>query len=168
MGVVERVAPENRLLVEIAGMKVSSSPSDLLITYSLGSCVGLSLFDPVAGVGGMVHCMLPLSKIDRKKAVIKPYMFTDKGVPALLQAVYNLGARRSRLIAKVAGGASLLDEKGLMKIGERNFTVLRKVLWLNDILIKAYDTGDTIPRTMMLEMSTGRTFVKKSGIESEL
>lgn len=154
--------------VSISEMAVSKHPDDVLITYSLGSCVGLSLYDPASGVGGLIHCMLPLSKIDPQKAKAKPPMFTDTGVTALLENVFDEGASRRHLVAKVAGAASLLDEKGLFKIGERNYTVLRKILWKNNILIAAEDVGGTIARTMALYMNNGRTTIKSQGKEVEL
>jgi chemotaxis protein CheD len=157
-----------QLVIGISEMKVSRREEDLLVTYSLGSCVGLTLFDPVERIGGLIHCMLPLSKIDAHKALMKPQMFVDTGVPELLRAVYALGAKRSRLVAKVAGCASLLDDKKLFKIGERNYTILRKVLWKNNILIAAEDVGGTKSRNMKLFMSSGRTIVKSGGVEIEL
>jgi chemotaxis protein CheD len=149
-------------------MKVTNRPDDVLVTYSLGSCVGVTLYDPTAGVGGMIHCMLPLSKIDPVKAQTTPSMFTDIGVPGLLQAVFDMGADRRRLVAKVAGGSSLLDDKGLFKIGERNYTVLRKVLWKNNIMVAAEDVGGAASRTMHLYMDSGRTTIKSGGQEVEL
>lgn len=154
--------------VSVSEMQISNMPTDVLVTYSLGSCAGLSLYDPVAGVGGLIHCMLPLSKIDREKAKANPQMFVDTGVPDLLQKMFNLGAQRKRIIAKVAGCAQLLDEKKLFRIGERNYTVLRKVLWKNDILIAAEDIGGSSPRTMFLYMDTGVTILKIRGQEVEL
>ncbi len=154
--------------VGISDMKTSTSTADVLVTYSLGSCVGVTAFDPVAGVGGMVHCMLPLSKMDAKKAQANPYMFTDTGVVGLLNKVFELGASKKNLVIKVAGASSMLDQKELFKIGKRNYTVLRKVLWKNDLLIAAEDTGGTKPRTMFLHMEDGRTTIKSGGEESEL
>ena len=154
--------------VSVSEMQVSNTQTDVLVTYSLGSCAGLSLYDPVAEVGGLIHCMLPLSKIDREKAKNNPQMFVDTGVPALLQKMFNMGAQRKRIIAKVAGCAQLLDEKKLFRIGERNYTVLRKVLWKNDILIAAEDVGGSIPRTIFLYMDTGVTILKIRGQEVEL
>lgn len=156
------------LTVDISDMKVSTRNDDIIITYSLGSCVALSLYDPVAGVGGLIHCMLPLSKIDPAKAMANPCMFTDLGVQTLLQAVFDQGAKRENLITKVAGGARLLDTKNLFRIGERNYTVLRKVLWKNNILITAEDVGGTISRTVSLYMETGKTTIKTGGKETEL
>lgn len=155
-------------IIGIAEMKVTDKPDDVLVTYSLGSCIGLSLYDPKARVGGMIHCMLPLSKMDEDKARANPCMFTDTGVLALLQAVFNMGAERRHLIAKVAGGAMFLDEKKIFCIGERNYTVLRKVLWKNNILISAEEVGGTTPRTLTLYMATGRTTIRSGGVEREL
>ena len=154
--------------VGISDMAISQSPEETLITYSLGSCVGLSLYDAAAGVGGLIHSMLPLSKIDPAKAAANPYMFVDTGVPALLQALFDRGARKSSLVAKVAGGSAIMDESGVFKIGERNCTVLRKLLWKNDILVSGEDTGGSVPRTMSLSMATGRTVLKIAGQEMEL
>ncbi|HOZ46096.1 MAG TPA: chemotaxis protein CheD [Candidatus Hydrogenedentes bacterium] len=155
-------------VIGIGEMKTSTNPDDVLVTYSLGSCVGLSLYDPTRGIGGLIHCMLPLSKIDPDKARGNPERFTDTGVLCLLQALLDLGAERSRLIAKVAGAASLLDEKGLFRIGERNHTVLRKVLWKNNILIDGEDVGGTAARTMYLYMNSGTTIIRSAGQETKL
>ena len=154
--------------IGISEMKISTQQDDVLITYSLGSCVGLALYDPVARIGGLIHCMLPLSKIDPAKAQLNPMMFTDTGVPALIQGMLDLGAQKKNLVAKVAGAASLLDDKGTFKIGERNYIVLRKVLWKNNILIAADDTGGSIPRTMLLYMDSGRVLLRSRGEEKEL
>lgn len=154
--------------VGISEMKVSNNPEDVLVTYSLGSCVGLTLYDPVIKVGGMIHCMLPLSRIDPAKAQMNPCMFTDTGIPTLIQAVLNMGANKKRLIAKVAGAASPLDDNGIFKIGERNYTVLRKVLWKNDILIAAEDVGGTVARTLFLYLDTGKTVIRSGGKDREL
>ena len=154
--------------VGISDMKCSNEPGDVLVAYSLGSCVGLTLHDPVARVGGLMHCMLPLSRIDAAKARAIPTMFVDTGVPCLLEGLLGLGAQRERLVAKVAGAASLLDEKNLFKVGERNYTVLRKMLWRNDILIAAEDVGGTAARTMILHMNTGRTTIRSRGREVPL
>lgn len=154
--------------IGIGEMKVTGNHEDVLITYSLGSCIGLSLYDPGVGVGGLIHCMLPLSKLDPEKAKQFPGRFTDTGVAALLSGMYEQGACRKNLIAKVAGGAMLLDAKNLFKIGERNYTVLRKMLWKNNIMIAAEQVGGIIPRTMVLDLRTGKTFVKSNGRSQEL
>ncbi len=149
--------------VGISEMVTSRSEEDILATYALGSCLGLSLYDPVARVGGLIHCMLPLSKIDKAKAAATPAMFVDTGVPALLEALFKMGARRENLIAKAAGAAKVLQQVDHFKVGERNHTVLRKVLWKNSILIAHEDVGGTVARTMYLHMVTGLTVIKTKG-----
>lgn len=149
-------------------MRASSNPSDVLVTYSLGSCIGLALYDPVARVGGLIHCMLPLSTIDPGRAEESPAMFTDTGVPALLQAVLDLGADKTRLSVKVAGAAHLLDDRNTFRIGERNKMVLRKLLWRNSLFITAEDTGGTIARTMSLRLDNGLTSIRTGGKQYDL
>lgn len=156
------------IVVGISEMHVTTDTSAVLVTYSLGSCIGLSLYDPSAEVGGLLHAMMPLSSADPGKASVKPAMYTDTGVTALLQALFDRGATRRTLVAKVAGGAASLDGPGLFRIGERNFMVLRKILWKNDILIAAEDVGGNSARTLVLEMTTGRTLVKSSAGIKEL
>ena len=155
-------------VVGISEMKISNRQDDVLITYSLGSCLGLSLYDPDVKVGGLIHCMLPLSKIDVEKARRTPAMFVDTGVPLLLQELFDKGAKRSRIIAKAAGCGQLLDDKKLFKIGERNYTVLRKILWKNNIMIKSEDVFGQVSRTMSLYLSSGTTTIKSRGKEKEL
>lgn len=155
-------------IVGISEMFISSEPDDIIITYSLGSCLGVSVYDHKLKIGGMVHCMLPLSKIDPNKALEKPSMFTDTGVSCLLQNFFDMGSNRANLIIKVAGAASMLDEKNIFKIGERNYTVLKKIMWKNDLLVKAEDVKGTASRTMLLYMNSGKTTVKSGGKEVEL
>ncbi len=156
------------VVVGISEMAVSSDPDDVLVTYALGSCLGVSVYDHRAKVGGLIHCMLPLSSVDPEKALAKPCMFTDTGVLALLDAVFARGAMRSSLSVKAIGAASLLDDKGVFKIGERNYTVFRKVLWKNNILINAEDVGGAISRTVYLRIATGQTLIRSGKGEREL
>lgn len=155
-------------IVGISDMKVASTAGDSIITYSLGSCIGLALYDPQLRVGGLIHCMLPLSKIDPKRAAERPYMFTDIGVPLLIEALLKMGAEKRRLVATVAGAAQLLDNSNSFNIGERNQVVLRKLLWKNRILIAAEETGGTMARTMILDLDSGVTMLRSGGREYEL
>ncbi len=138
------------------------------MAYSLGSCLGITVYDPVAHIGGMIHCMLPVSKIDPEKAQQTPAMFVDTGVPALFQEAYRLGAEKSRMIVKVAGGSRILDDDGTFKIGRRNYATLRKILWKHNVLIAAEDVGGSFPRTMYLEIDTGKVIVRSRGKRTEL
>ena len=155
-------------VVGISEMRISARPQDVIVTYSLGSCVGLSIYDPVAKVGGMIHCMLPLSTMDVEKAQENPWMFVDTGVTGFLQELFRRGVTRRNLVAKVAGAAEIFDRSQVFRIGVRNHTVLRKVLWKNDILLAAEDIGGTTTRTLSLYMTTGQTTIRSGGEEVEL
>jgi chemotaxis protein CheD len=154
--------------VGISEIKVSDQPEDILVTYSLGSCIGVAMHDPVAGVGGMIHYMLPTSKNSPDKAKSRPGMFADTGIPLLVKGLFKSGATKKNLIVKVAGGAQLMDPNKIFNIGERNFLMLRKLLWKNNVLIKAQDVGGMLSRTMRLEISTGRVTIKSSEGVTEL
>ncbi len=149
-------------------MKVSRCRDEVFVTYSLGSCVGLTLYDPVAQVGGMIHCMLPLSSIDPEKAKVRPQMFVDTGVTALLTEIYSMGGQRENLLAKVAGAGSPMGREDLFHIGRRNYTILRKFLWNNHIPITKEDVGGSKVRTLYLHLADGRTTVKSEGVEVAL
>lgn len=156
------------ITVNISDMKVSKNPEDILATYSLGSCVGVALYDPLQKIGGLIHCMLPLSKVDPERAKDVPFMFVDTGLPILLQTLLNMGADKKRIIARIAGGAVLLDDNGMFRIGERNYIVVRKLLWKNNLLISAEDIGGTLARTMYFHINDGKILIRSAGKEYEL
>ena len=160
--------PFRTVVVGISDMVISADPEEVLVTYSLGSCLGVTVYDAVSGLGGMIHCMLPVSSVDPAKSKKVPAMFVDTGVPLLFEQFFAKGGDRSRMIIKAAGCAQLLDPRGLFKIGERNFTLLRKLLWKNALLLSAKDIGGSVSRTLMIEIGTGRTVVKSQGSEYEL
>ena len=152
------------IVVGVADMKVSNEPGVVLVTYSLSSCIGLAIHDPVAQVGGMLHYMLPESSLDGRKAKKNPYMFGDTGIPALFREAYKLGAKKNRLRVIVVGGAQILDQKGLFNIGKRNYTVLRKLFWKNNVMTDFEEVGGNVNRTLRLEIKAGQAWLKVSGI----
>lgn len=155
-------------VVDIADLQVSDDPRVTLVTYSLGSCIGVAIWDPKAQVGGMLHYMLPDSSISPDKAKTNPAMFADTGIPRLFRSVYELGAAKSRLIVKVAGGSQLLDDKAMFNIGKRNYVMLRKMFWKNGILIDREDVGGSVSRTVRLEVDSGRVTIRNRAGEVEL
>ncbi len=154
--------------VDIADSVVSADPNDTIVTYSLGSCIGMTLWDPEVRVGGMIHYMLPESSLSPEKAELKPAMFADTGVPALFREAFKCGAVKKRLVIKVAGGAQLLDDNGTFNIGKRNFIMLRKLFWKNSVLIDSEDVGGSISRTIRLNVGTGKVTLKTRDGETEL
>ena len=145
--------------VGIADLKVSSNPEDTLVSYSLGSCIGLAVYDPVAGVGGLLHYMLPDASINQEKAEKNPAMFANKGIPLLFKQCFKLGADKKRMIVKVAGGSQVMGG-GSFNVGKRNYAVLRKIFWKNGIEIAAENVGGTSNRTIYLQVADGRTSLK--------
>ena len=107
--------------VDIADMAVTSDPRATLVTHSLGSCIGVTVWDPETRVGGMIHYMLPDSSLSPEKAKANPAMFANTGVPAMFRDAYELGAVKKRMIVKVAGGSQLLDDNGVFNIGKRDY-----------------------------------------------
>lgn len=156
-------------IVGIADMKISAMPGDTILTYALGSCLGIAIHDPVANVGGLLHVMLPESTIDQSVAQSNPLKFVDTGLPRLFIECYKAGARKERLIVKVAGGASSKKdaEDDYFQIGKRNFLMLKKMLWKNGVLLKAQDVGGNHPRTMSLTIGSGEVSIKTNeGVSS--
>ncbi len=156
------------IVVEIADSKVSSNPAAVLVTYALGSCIAVIVYDPVVKAGGMIHYMLPLSEASPDKAVERPAMFADTGIPMLFHSMYALGCKKENLIVKVAGGGSLYDDNGHFAIGQRNYTILRKMFWKAGVMITSEDVGGTKSRTARLFLESGRCTITSSGEEIEL
>lgn len=154
-----------RVVIGIGEMAISSRREEVLITHSLGSCVGVALYDPVACVGGMAHFLLPLSKLDPAKAAREPGLFADTGLLLLLDGMVAAGAHMRRLICKVAGGARMFDHEDRFKTSERNYYVVRKLLWKNNLLIAGEEVGGSIPRTLILYMDNGRTAISSNRVE---
>ncbi|HOW68644.1 MAG TPA: chemotaxis protein CheD [Candidatus Paceibacterota bacterium] len=154
---------EQRVVVGIAEMAVTNNQTVTLATYSLGSCLGIAIYDPVIKVGGLLHIMLPESSIDPSKGTAKPAMFVDTGVPALFRAVYQLRGEKYRLIVTVAGGAQVMDTSGFFNIGKRNFESLKSLLQNNAIRIHASEVGGLVSRSMFLNVATGEVRLKISG-----
>ncbi|OQY11365.1 MAG: chemotaxis protein CheD [Desulfobacteraceae bacterium 4572_19] len=152
-----------RLIVGVSDMKVSQKPDDIIVTHSLGSCIGVIIYDPVVKAGGMLHYMLPESGIDKEKALNRPYMFADTGIPILFKSSYKLGAVKQRMNIVVVGGAQILDQKGFFNIGKRNYVALKKMFFKNNVMINYEEVGGNVNRTVKLEIATGDIFIKTSG-----
>lgn len=155
-------------VVGISDLQVSDDPCETLITYSLGSCIGVAIWDPKVRVAAMLHYMLPDSSISPDKVKTHPAMFADTGIPCLFRAAYELGATKKNLIVKIAGGSQVLDDHGTFNIGKRNYVMLRKLFWKNGVLIDAEHIGGSISRTLRLQIDTGRVTVTSRGQETEL
>jgi chemotaxis protein CheD len=158
----------NLVTVEISDLQVSGDPEAVIVTYALGSCIAVIVYDPVRRAGGMIHYMLPLSETAPEKAKARPAMFADTGIPLLFQTLYAQGCEKRSLVVKVAGGGALYDDKGIFAIGKRNYTILRKMFWKAGVIIAAEDVGGAKSRTARLYVGTGRCTISSQGEEVEL
>jgi chemotaxis protein CheD len=145
-------------------MKTSKDPAATLVTYSLGSCIGIAIYDPAVKAGGLLHYMLPESNLDATKAKNNPFMFADSGIPLLFKETYKLGAKKQRMKVVVVGGAQILDQKGFFNIGKRNHMAVRKIFWKNQVMIDHEDVGGNVNRTIRLDIATGDIHIKVSGM----
>ena len=159
---------DNTRSVSIGEIVVSNTPEEILVAYGLGSCVAVCLYDPVAGVGGMLHALLPT--VPHSSGARRPQdnhaKFVDQGIPVLLEAIQEAGARRSRLVVKLAGGANVLSAPGLngaLNIGQRNVQTAESVLQRAGLHIRASATGGKIGRTVKLRVHDGQVTVRSIG-----
>jgi chemotaxis protein CheD len=151
---------DNILIVGVAEMKVTDNPRLALVTYSLGSCLGIVVYDPVVRVGGMLHAMLPEATGDPNSKSFNPFKFIDTGVPLLFREAYKYGARKSRLSVSVIGGAQIMDDSGFFNIGKRNLAALHRIFWKNGVMIDHEHVEGSVSRTVRLEMNTGRIILR--------
>lgn len=156
-------APKKNLIVGMGDMLASNDVSAQLVTYSLGSCVGIAIYDPIAKVGGLLHAMLPDSTINADRAAARPFMFVVTGLPALFHAVTALGGAKARLVIKFCGGAEFLDAKKIFKIGSRNVAATLATLGRNDVRSAASETGGHESRTVKLDLSNGNLLLDIPG-----
>ena len=153
---------EEMVVAGLGEVKVSGNASVVLACLGLGSCVGISAYDPVARVGGMAHVVLPAS--DGKEEESPKY--ADVAVPLLMRKMRGLGAQQSRMIIKIAGGAQMSKAPGIdaaFKIGERNIQAVRSALALEGVTLAAADTGGNSGRTFRTHLESGKTTVSQAG-----
>jgi chemotaxis protein CheD len=156
-----------RIVVGVADLKVSPGSSGTITTHALGSCIGLTVWDPVSRAGGMLHYMLAQPR-DKEKARQNPHMYAVSGVPALFRSMYEMGCVKEKLIVCAAGASEILDDQAGFSIGKRNRTILRKLFWKNGIVLHAEDTGGSVARHMTLDLETGRVALRIKNEEIEL
>lgn len=152
------------ITVKVSDALSSADPADVLVTYALGSCIGVCLYDPIARVAGLLHYQLPTSTADPAKAIERPCMFADTGMSVLLADMIKLGAGKSRLKVRLAGGANMLNDASSMNIGKRNHTAIRKFLWQHGMFVESEDVGGGAPRTVYLAVADGGYTIKSGGI----
>ena len=146
--------------VGMADYKVGRAP-DTLISYGLGSCIGISLYDPQTKIGGLLHIMLPDS--NQSRANENRAKFADTGIPDMLNELIRMGAAKSRLVAKLAGGSQMFafaNASDIMRVGLRNASASKEILKKLSIPSVGEDTGGSYGRTVQIDLSTGVYKVK--------
>lgn len=148
------------IVVKVADLNIVSGDGELA-TLGLGSCVAICLHDPVAKVAGMAHVLLPNKSLSRNAE--NPAKFPQSAIPLLVEKMQGLGAEKSRLTARLVGGASMfgnLSPSGAVQMGERNVVASRQVLEEQGITITAEDTGGTTGRSIRLQAVDGALFIR--------
>lgn len=151
----------DKLIVGIADMKMAGD-GEKLITYALGSCIGICLYEPQLKLAALVHIMLPLNmETGRKNA----YKYADTGIRTTLREMEMKGARRAAITAKIAGGARMFEVSGgsLGNIGQRNSESVHQILRMEKIRLLWEDVGGTIARTMEFDSATGNGTIRSYG-----
>jgi chemotaxis protein CheD len=145
----------NPLNIGIGEWSVSKCEDDVLKTYALGSCVAVLIYDAKVRVAGLIHVALPESSVDPERARVQPGYFADSGLPRMIEEMKNLGATRSGVWVKLAGGASVMDPGNYFDIGKRNILAVKKVLWKSSLGPIAEDTGGSMSRTVAFSVADG-------------
>ncbi len=148
----------------MADLKVAETP-DILQT-TLGSCIGIAIYDRGNNIGGLAHIMLPVNNNgDPNKA-----KYADSAISELLRKLTSKGVDKGNLLAKIAGGAKMFDTNKkishFMEIGLRNEEAVREGLKREGVKLIAADTGSNYGRNIQFEIATGRITVKSHGREA--
>jgi chemotaxis protein CheD len=151
------------VIVGVGDCQVSNEAQAVLITYALGSCLAVLIYDSKAGVAGLLHFMLPDSQIDPEKAGRQPFMFADTGIPFMFRRAYELGADKKRMVVTVAGGAQMMDPDGAFNIGKRNYLAMRKIFWKAGVLVQSEQVGGSLSRTVRIEVGSGKIYLREGG-----
>ena len=148
---------KRRIVVGIGEFAVCNDRQSVIITHALGSCVAISLWDPEAGVAGLIHVLLPDSRINPTRAEVQPAAFADTGIPLLFRSAYEMGAQKKRCQVRLVGGADVTSiGVGGDSVGKRNILAARSLLWKNGVMVQREAVGGTEPRTVALEVGDGR------------
>jgi len=155
----------NTIAVGISDFKISKAP-DTLVTYALGSCVGIALYDPRSAIGGLSHIMLPSSSLRADGTIDDRMKYADTAIPDLISELERKGAGRRAMVAKIIGGANMFNMTGtsfVETIGDRNIAAARGELARLGIPIIAEDVGSNYGRTVYFQLADGKVKVQSLG-----
>jgi chemotaxis protein CheD len=156
------------IVVGISDMRITNRPTQSLVTHSLGSCLGLMVYDPSSGVGGLIHCLLPVAREAREGKTLNPCMYVNTGVPHMIKSMFAKGAKRERLILKAAGCGRMMNVSNSFDTGAANLAALQKLLDHNHLRLSGSDVGGSIPRTVRFYIDSGRVVISSCGKSWEI
>ena len=157
----EELSSPTPIIVGVADWKLSTDPRAHLITYALGSCLGITFHDPVRHIGGLLHALLPESRLHPDK-VAQPAMFIDSGVQIAIEAMVKAGAQRQDLECKVFGGAQGSSED-YFRIGSKNIDAFAQLSIEHSLKVSVWEVSGSVNRTIRLLNATGEVQVKLPG-----
>lgn len=159
---------ENPISVGLGESVVSKNSEDILVAFGLGSCVAVSMFDPEKKVCGLLHAVLP----EEMKGADSRTRFVDSGIQELLDSMEKAGAKRERIVVRIAGGANMITSPGFSKsfeIGSRNIQSAHNTLKKLSLPLKSEDVGGHIGRTVRFYVGSGQVTVRMvGGVEANL
>lgn len=157
-----------QIVVGISDFKTARAGQGILVTHSLGSCLGVTVYDPSAKVGGLLHALLPSAVDNENRAKAKPAMFVDSGFYAMVGELERMGAQRRRMQIKLAGAGQFLDPQRHFQIGEKNYSSIKQVLRQEGLRAHGEDCNGSKPRSLYLDVATGNVWIRTRGKEYTL
>ncbi len=150
--------------VNFGELKVSQNPVETLVAFSIGSGIGITIYDPITQTGGLLNIVLPdSSMMSPPKAQFHPLMFADTGLAVFLDALHDLGAQTEHLKVVLAGGAQIMDHSDVMNIGRKNHQAVTSFLDDKHVSIHYADIGGIFLRTLRLDMRNGENLIQVLG-----
>jgi chemotaxis protein CheD len=159
----DQTASPAKMRVGLADLAVSQDPTVLLCTSPLGACLGIAIYDPTVKAGGLLHCLLPDSTLDPRRAAAQPGLFLDTGMKALLERAGKLKATRENMRVFVAGAAQIMDEMTLLNIGRFNSDFLAQLLSRLGLNVCGESLGGRTSCSMELAVGTGKVQLRFCG-----
>ncbi len=161
----QAVVQETSLVANLGEIKVSNDPHTSLSCLGVGSCIALCMYDPQTNVAGMAHIVLPQSN-ETAKTRATPTKYADIAIPELINRMREMGAVRSRLVTKIAGGSQMFSvgkSETSFDTGNRNVESVKKIMAEEMLKISGENTGGTKGRTVRMSVATGIVSVKSVG-----
>ncbi len=150
------------LFVSVAEMRHTKAPNAVISTLGLGSCLGITCYDPFRKVGGLLHAMLPDSTKHQSDQSL-PAMYIDLGLPSMIEAVVHLGADLRQLEFKIFGGAQILQSNEYFSIGRQNVEMMSQLVERYRLRVRVWDVGGQSNRSIELYLEDGRVLLRMPG-----